>query len=339
MSKLTLKEFFTRQWTRISFVLVSLWVTIAARHIWDSYNVARFADMIHGTAWRPYVNRSFVPFLIRSMESLLPSGFEAWLLGLLERYPFLAAAHSYDTFKVERSIYLLINIAALTMFAFALRRLMRFAGLPERWSTISVLVAIGSMPAYVTYVTYIYDGMALALFTWSLVFLSKEKWTAYLLTFALCIWNKETAVLLAWIFLLLYWKELRTGSMKHWVLLASQGLMTILILGAIRYTFSDNPGSQMEWHLFHRKIILFVYTFQGYATLLLLIFLLAYEYKKQRPLFRVGVTVLPILIGSTFFFGMLDEYRDYYEALPIVATMVSVSLYNIARRTQLVEAT
>src|SRR5476649_2257834 len=102
----------------LPIVILSIFVTIVSsrRPLYDGYYKARFSDMIQGTAWQPFVDRCFVPFLIRSGEALLPRTIEAKISGFLEQYPFVAAASQADSYKVERVIYLGINIFALICF-------------------------------------------------------------------------------------------------------------------------------------------------------------------------------------------------------------------------------
>jgi hypothetical protein len=329
-----------RSLTFLSFLVLSLYVGFISIR-WDAYDnwfKARFGDMVYGTAWRPFVYRSFVPFLIRSARALLPGSVDSSIGSFLNHHPSLIFVEPNVQFKIERLLYLTIDIFALVLFAYGIRRLMRSAGLSNRWSFVSALVVLASLPAYFNYSNHIYDTATLALFTWSLVFIAEQKWTLYLLTFALCVWNKETAVLLGWIFLLTHWRLLRAGDKKFWALLLSQAVIASIILVWIRVTFSSNYGGGVELHYMDRDRPFFLgYTIQSYITVLMLLFLLSYRFKEQHSLLRNGITILPLLLVLTFFFGLLDEYRDYYEALPIVATMISVSLYKIGRQTGLIQ--
>src|ERR1051325_3514893 len=264
--------------TAALLLLWSLWVVISERPLWDSWEYVRVGDLVYGTAPRPYVARSFMPFLIRSVKSLIPSSLEPSINGFLNRYPILSAAHGWETMKIERTIFLVLNIIAFTLAAYGIRRLMRLSNLSERWSVIATVMTICSIPAYLMYITYIYDAPAIALFTWSLVFLAMESWPVYLVTFAICLWNKETGVFLALIFGLVYLQQIRSLNRKTLLLLTFQVVIAAGIAIWKSAAFSGNPGSILEWHLADRKTILFVYSIQTYVTILALIFLLAYRY-------------------------------------------------------------
>jgi hypothetical protein len=46
----------------------------------------------------------------------------------------------------------------------------------------------------------------------------------------------------------------------------------------------------------------------------------------EKPLFlRHSLWILPVLVATCFFFGWLDELRDYYEAYPIVFLLMIYS--------------
>lgn len=336
-----MKDFLKRSRPAAAIVLLSLYVALISsrKPPYDGYYKAMFGDMIYGTAWRPFVGRCFIPFVVRLATGLIPQTVKSFLASLLTQTTVLghhSLFSSSDPFLIERLLFWCLDIGALICFAYGVWRFMRMFGLPRNWSYLSALIVLGSIPTFFNYSNYIYDASSMALFTWSLVYLVEKKWFAYLPLFAICVWNKETGILLGWVFLLIYWRALRSGSKKYWFLLLSQGAIALLILGAIHFAFESNPGGSVEWHLFDRKGLLFVYSIETYLTVLGLSFLLFYKFREQPLFLQKAFTVLPILVTLTFFFGLINEYRDYFEALPIVATMISITLYRIAHQVGLI---
>ncbi len=150
----------------------------------------------------------------------------------------------------------------------------------------------------------------------------------FYLCFTLASANKETAILLAGVFILYH---ARSMSRRRIVLHAAvQTTLWASIKSAVSVVFRGNPGSFVEFHLLDRtaaylrhldRLLGFV-AFAGLWVLLLIP-----GWRRSDPFLRRGLaaTLLP-LVALALVFGYVDETRMYLEALPFMTLILAPAL-------------
>ena len=291
----------------------------------DIYHRAFVSDMVYGNAYKPFVYRALLPGAARIIIALMPEPlkFQIQQAGLL-------LPNWNRAFAVEYFVVCVLMLLSLVGFVFSLRLL--FNSLYEksewciRWIT---LTALFLLPGFYLYVNYIYDFSTLFLFTLGLAYLARRNWTRYLGVFFLGCLNKETTILLISLYFIYEWENRhKAPGRKFFSLLAAQVLIFMLIRGGLTWVFRDNPGSSLEFHLIEHNLPLLLAPIPMQTLIVLLLpGLLIFHRWNEKPYFlRVGSLILPVLAGLTFFFGYLDELRDYYEALPVYLLLAFQSI-------------
>lgn len=295
----------------------------------NGYYRAMFPDMIHGRAYRPFVTRALLPALVRWTTAILPSEWKSDIIASDFRL-----AHSWELeFLPEYIIASVWMYLSLTGFFFALVYLLKgLYTIPQVFLDIISIAALGVLPVFFSYYSYIYDPPLLFLFTLNLGFMLRQKWTAYLIVFFLATINKETSILLIAVFAFYYFRKVEPK--RYWQILASQIFIFLLVRGSLTWIFRDNPGVSVEYHLLDHNLGLFNQTPSpsGIAVAFTLLFLVFYKWKEKPAFARWGFgVILPILLITTLFFGFLDEYRDYYEAYPLLLALAAHTLAKLLR--------
>jgi hypothetical protein len=281
-------------------------------------------EMVEGTAWRPYVTRTLVPIVVRGADALLPAGVRAGLQGFVTRHPDLAAHLGWR--PEHASWYALVFVLhglSLLLFALAFRRLVeRTFRVDAATASVAAAGALALVPIHFGYQNFLYDFPALALFTLGLVLLAgSARWRFYLL-WPVGLVNKETFALLTLVFLL---RERSRLPRAH--LLAHAGLQLASACGiwlALGWVFRGTPGAPVEWHLHHnlthipapRQLLHDVVYWGAWAGGLLF-------RQEKRALVAQALVVGGVLVGTTFFLGYMGEYRDFYEAWPLLALLLT----------------
>ncbi len=293
----------------------------------NGYYRAMFPDMIYGRAYRPFVTRALLPALVKWTTAILPSEWKAAINASDWRL-----AYSWEReFLTEYLIASVLMYLSLAGFFFALKYLLKgLYELPQVFVDVLSLAALGALPLFFSYYSYIYDPPLLFLFTLSLGLMLRQKWIAYLILFFLTTINKETSILLTLVFAIHYFH--RIEPKKYWQILASQVFIFLFVRGGIAWAFRDNPGVFLEYHLLDHNLELFHQTpsLAGIAIALTLLFLVFFRWKEKPAFARWGFwLVLLVLLITTLFFGFLDEYRDYYEAYPLAILLIAHSLASL----------
>jgi hypothetical protein len=283
-----------------------------------------FPDVVYGRVKKPFVYRVLVPGVIRIIASALPESTHKWASGMF-KYNFnhgnweIEYALEYDIAVVLVCLSLLSFYVAVSYFCDCL-----FRG-PPKFIPLVSLTALFGLPPFFKYWSYLYDFPALAFFTLGLALMVQRRWTWFLVLYLFSCLNKETTFLLSVVFFI-YFRP-ATGRMNKNLftrLLSTQLVMFALVKGGLYVAFRENPGSIAEFHLLdHNLQFITPYsltTFLGWAFLFLLI---ARRWSQSHPFLKDALWILPILIVLTFFFGFLDELRDYYEAYPVVLMLLA----------------
>lgn len=291
----------------------------------DGYKRAMFEDMIEGRAYKPFVYRCLVPIIIRNTSNLIPANsaekINEWGR---ENIPILTANGNNIRF-IHYAAALIIWFLSVIGFAFALMKLAeKFYSLNRNSLYIIALISVAGLPVFFKYYGYVYDFTDLFLFTLCLYFLADEKWILYSFFLAVATINKETSVLLILVYFL-YYKNKLTKSFFYKLLLL-QITLFVVIKGIIDLSFINNPGSIVEFHIEH-NLGLEPFSLAQFAALLALGILIFKDWKYKPAFLKTSSLVLIPLIALTFFFGYLDEYRDYYEIYPILVLLIAYTIF------------
>ncbi|MCX7008005.1 MAG: hypothetical protein NTY53_12290 [Kiritimatiellaeota bacterium] len=297
----------------------------------NGYPPAMLTDMIRGQAHRPFVTRALAPWLIRGTLQLMPKEMVQrlthWAASASQGKALCQKLNLQPDQAAETLAMALVSYLALIVFAISLYWFLR--ALYEVTATqcgVAVVLALAALPCFFKYYSYLYDFPTLALFTLGLVFMVRQQWGCYLVSLALTTWSKETAILLPVIFSVHHRVAWRTPKFL-WLLGVQLGLYA-LIRGWLCWLFKNQPGAAVEFHLGH-NLFLPPYDLGQFIALLLVLWSVCADWSRK-PLFlkNACIIILPLL-GLTLVLGLLDEYRDYYELLPLV---VALAFYTISRR-------
>jgi hypothetical protein len=222
--------------------------------------------------------------------------------------------------------------------ALVLRLLLKtFYEAPDLLLTLAPVVAIILLPIMVSYFTY--DYPSLLLFTLGLLLMARRHWVLFYAVFALACLSKETAVLLPFIFLI---DTRRRGWRWPFILhLAAQMAVWVTAFVTLRLVYGDQPGAFMETHLLDYNLphllnlsnyvrfnSIFLPSGLNVFMLAILGFLVVHNWRQKPAFLRSALSMLVPLVGLTLFFGLIDELRDYYEAVPVV---FALGFYSVAK--------
>jgi hypothetical protein len=332
----TIGSFIERSWipALALSLAVTAWIVFVGEGI-DAYSRSRLVDMVHGTAYRPYVYRVLVPGLAHigtilmpaSISGALASAFEIWR-GRPAEWP---SAHAADYVLV-----ISIMAASLIGFAYAIRAFSRTVfSAPPLVHALIALAAVAFLPlTFGPFSRQIYDFSTLCLFTWCLVFLAQHRWLAFAIAFAFASLNKESSVLLPLVYLV-YVARTNTGLSRVGAvgLFAYQLVVLALVRAAVVYVFRDNPGDTVEIHLFDHNQYVLLHPAEMSKRLVLLIataIVGAWGW-SDKPLFlRQAFAVLaPALVVMGVTVGMVDEIRAYYEMYAVIVLMAAHTVLRV----------
>jgi hypothetical protein len=296
----------------------------------NGYNRARFMDMVEGKAYKPFVYRTLVPSTVRAVTLLVPDAGLRAVTDWVERTGLVRRAFVIFRWETWAAFQYLLN-ALLTLLCFmgfgywAARLTMHVNGLPESEPValgLAVAALIG-LPPFFVQIACPYDPPLLLLFTLALYFMVRRREKAFFLTFVLCCLNKETAILLIPLFGLTD-RDRKAPTRRYWATLL--GLLAVFVVTrlALVYTFRDNPGSFVEFHLSRNVGKLSTgWTFTKLAVVMGYAGLLFFRWGEKPGFLKIAfAVVLPPLVALTFFLGYANEWRDYYEAYPIAFGLV-----------------
>ncbi len=316
------------------WVLV-LFLTPSGRHSGlNSYAETHFPTMVQGTAYKPFVARTFLPSTVRILTQFTPSALREWADGTTEKTPLLR--QGFDRFGWEYNNSVQYYFAALLMW-------LSFVGFAHftvllvcqqlEWPAVTVLrailggLALLGLPALFKYSSFAYDPSQLFLFSLALYLLASKKARWFRFVFILCCLSKETALLLIPLYITSRWDQRSTREFKADLgyLLASYAI----IKGSLIWAFRNNPGSFVEVHLLGHNLDWFLHDRQWEEIAVILgIAALVFFRWNQKPRFlrQAFLVTVPIIAGSSLVFGFVDEWRIYYEAYPIVFALIVASL-------------
>lgn len=300
-----------------------------------------YGDMIYGSAPRPYVGRVLVPWLVRGAVVVTPPAARAALAR--ELGTTLAATpgmESFARFGYEFALTRLLLFGFLFGFALALRRLAQVTiGLTGAARDALPVVALFLLPAQYGYSSQLYDFPALCLFTWGLLSIAEGRDVLYLAAFAVAAVNKETAILLAFVWLLVRAGKIGRGRLVVGLLL--QVGIWLAIRGGVAWLYHGNPGEDVAWRLGRNLAILAspatYLSFRAVGNWLVLpgglnvvylpfaVWALA-ALRNSPPFLRRACWIAVPLAVTALLFGNVDEMRVYYEFSPVLLLVLVGSL-------------
>ena len=291
------------------------------------YERAMLPDMIHGTAWQPFVKRQLVPLVVRGGLTLPPQSLDDRLRQVFERSSIVQKLRWPAQYAPEFVLSLVVMYASMLAFLVVLRKFLRtLLEISEGGSHAAVLVVAVGLPISFAGKLYIYDFTQLLLFTAGLLCMYQRRWWWYYPLFALACLNKETSILLVAVFAC--WIGRRAFESANLAHIAAQAVIGLGICAVLAWIFRHNPGGGIEWHL-QRNLSppITKLAMIRLAVLVLAIILALWRFRGAPVFVSRGflVTLLPLLV-ATLFFGYVDELRDYYEALPFGLCLVLLTL-------------
>lgn len=334
-------------WMARLFVLpvVAAWVLVAfirpcgPHNGLNQYERAPFLDLVHGTAYHPYVNRALLPATVRVIAAATPLSFQRALTDRVRNAGVLAEV--FDELHWEPEAAWAYSVATLLMWGcfagfgfFAARLCVRTCGVPDTdlvRAGLGAAALLGLLPLF-TYNSFPYDPPQLLLFTMALDALAGGSGAQFWGAFLLCCANKETAILL--IPIALTTTSFAGSKGRSWRL---GGLLVgayLVIRLGIGYAFRSAPGATFEFHLL-RNLRWFTHgwVFNDLVDLLVIVALLAFAWPaKPDFLKRAFVWTLPPLAIMALFLGFIDEWRGYYEAYPVAFALIVDTLRRLPWR-------
>ncbi len=330
-------------WTALPLVMLMVLGQFLLYPGMHGYRYDLHHGLINETIRKPYLTRALVPMTIRTTLDALPAFWHVRAQQIVETLPILGQWFADLEWQTDFALgYLFVVIAmtgALTGFVVSVRNLFRsMYVVPPHVTDIVMIVAVAGLPLFLRYTTYLYDLFTVWFFTWAIAALAQRRWWHYLLVFTLATWNKETSILLLLLFFLLFWKHVRqTAPRKFWSLVIAQGILYMLVRGALFWHYRNASGPIMEFHLFDHTfsflqqtdLVHAVIAWGGTAMMLFGIGLLLFLFWKEKPplLCTALFMVLPLIVLASIS-GFIDEFRAYFEIYPVVALL---SLHTVLR--------
>ena len=312
-----------------------LWEFIypSASHVGlNTYDRSKFLEMVNGSAYKPFVFRTLLPTTVRLVSSVTPEKTKEVFASIVVQSQSLGTAFDRLGGKPSAAYqYFIASLLMLVCFAgfahYASKLTIKICGIAGTFvarSMLALAVLIGLYPFF-SYVSYLYDPPQLFLFTLCLYFLATSKLPQFIISFALCCINKETAILLIPIYVVIFHKQLT--SRKYFGLLLATVCWYILVRVVLVYLFRANPGSTAELHLDHNIHFFNHRLVSPIAPIGVMLFILTFSHWGDMPQFyRVSIlSLLPVLAVMGLFFGVIGEWRAYYEAYPIIFGMITFS--------------
>lgn len=282
-----------------------------------------FRDMVDGTAHKPFVYRALAPAVIRVIERAIPDTIQSRIRDVALHGSVSALFEYYHWEQKDAVAYVVtagLLYLCLCLFVHAFGMLARTQyHLPVWFLRALSVVALAGLPCFFRYYSYLYDFPHLMLFCYALALMYREKWYYYFGLFFLTCLSKETAVLLPMVYILYFRSEWRTAFFK--LAVGIHGLIFVGVKLGLFLAFRENPGGSLEFHLGH-NLTLLPYSFAQLGMWVFMVVLCAWRWYEKPIFLRDAVWMLLPLFGLTFWFGLLDEYRDYYEVYPVILLLM-----------------
>lgn len=312
----------------IQGILVALMVLLSVSifvffiyHSWINANLnASFADMITGSAHRPYVTRVLVPWLTRGIAAVLPpsihQGVESLAFNDTLIRTLLIAYRTPAGYALEALISMGFQLLSILGFAFAFRglyqKVFKTPALVPEMFTLVALIGLTPMLFY----GYMYDFPSLFLSTLGLYAIAIQRKALYFVVLALAIFNKETSIVLVAPAILLFWDWPRPSLKKVLFGTLEQLGLYFAIRLPIAWIYRNNPGENLENHIVEHVIILRDYpvmTILSVVVTLIMLWLAFNRWRKKPALIMFGTLPGLILLAMFLTGGYPFEIRVFYD--------------------------
>jgi hypothetical protein len=318
------------------YVLVIFIRPVSNAHVGiNFYERSKFLEMVHGTAYKPFVYRTLLPTTVHLISIVTPNQYRHVFEEVIgQQYSSLFMFFGWETSAAYEYViaFILMLVSLMGFSHYSAKLVMRTCKLEEGQKT-RVLLATSillGLPPFFRYTSFVYDPPQLFLFTMALYFLAASEYRNFVLSFILCCINKETAILLITLYAFLQYKR-HLPIQHYWSLLVVLLVLYVGIKSSISYAFRLNPGAFTEFQFSHNLDLLTRgWSLANIAVVLTLLGLLFYQW-KEKPLFlKVSfLCIFPPLITLALFLGYIDEWRGYYEAYPIAFGLIVDSLLRL----------
>lgn len=300
----------------------------------NNYERARYLEMVEGTAYRPYVTRALLPATVQVLTACLPSAWKHTLEDCCSQQPGIRKVFEKLGWEMHGAVEYALGVAV--MYLSLLGSLWGICWLargiyqpaPCLLDGAILLELLTLLP--LAGAGHIYDYPALCLFTFGLGALVRERWGLYLAIFTLGCLNKETMILLTLVSVLYLHGKVSFPRSRLIEILLAQCLLFLLVRGGLAFFFRNNPGTTMEFHLLD-NLIRWREPVAGSSVMAFVggVLLLAYHWKDKPVFLRWATWMLVPLVVLTQVYGVVGEWRVFYEFVPIGVLLAVHSLGEI----------
>lgn len=301
----------------------------------DRNRKAMFADVVEGTAHRPYVYRALVPTVIRVARSVVPESVRAKLTESFERKAIVKGLQWRADYALEYLLTILIFIPCYVAFGWCMRDLSRrcYPSLTGLQADFAGLMSILVVPLLFSYNCYLYDPATLFLFTLGIVLVVRERFLWLLLLMPIATLNRETAILL--VAVMAVWPKKSLHGPRPMLLGVAMTAAWLIVKIAVSIRYAGNPGSVVEFRLLDHNLVAYRYAPQ-FVQAVLVCLILFFAVRRGWPKASVELRRCLIFVGTPLlvlavFFGFIDELRIYYEVLPFIILVALPGLFDTAR--------
>lgn len=344
------REGLVRLAIQITAYLIAGFTILLSIALWRGfYNYERiyFSDAIEGTAWRPFVYRRLVPETARLVGQLTPEPVKQRVVQSVEKgmrpHGFLFVGERPE-YQFEYFIAVLINLFALTgMGIFIHLSVKTIYGFSDNICFLIALASyFGLMPILFHYGPYFYDPLTLFTFSMAIYALLTKKRTIYYIAFLLALLNKETSLVLPFLFLITFWNS---GALR-WQLGIEAGLQ-LAAWGAWRFylnsVYANNPGDVVEFHLLEYNARFFssfgIRQIRFWVIGLVALYLVVADWRLKDSGLKKMITVMLIFFTPLHVsFALIDEFRGLLELYPVVFLLAIPTLNRLLRETSVHKA-
>jgi hypothetical protein len=286
-----------------------------------------FRDMLDGTAFKPYVYRVLVPMLLRCVNLLSPHSIENFVNQELSKYfPYFIDHYHVDPDLAYLGVWSVVFYLISLLIYCRLLYLggYHIVGLPRAQAAITPLLGLLMLPPFFRQ-GYIYDLPQLALFSACLYLMFRQKWGLYFLLFALLCLNKETSIIILFVYLATYVDKHASRS------LFIVSLLHLFIYGTIRLlleqVFQNNHGVSMQIHIIDQvKVFLEIWNFGALSQLIAALFIITYKWENKSVFLRRSLILAAPLTLLFMVGGSPGEYRVFYEVVYVVTLLTFHSI-------------
>ncbi len=302
------------------------------RRGFDSHDRSAVSRMIDGTASRPFVYRVLVPKLAFTVDIMTPDGLKQRVVQTVrqmgKRIPPMLLGDNAD-YAFAYLVIVCMGVALIAGSALLWYKLLSdIYKYPEYicW-LLPPFGLISLFPIIMYHGPYVYDPMTLFSFSLGVYALCTHRRLIYYVAFLLALFNKETALLLPFLFLASFFHS--ETRLRLMIETCCQVTAWILWRAYLTHTFSHNPGVNMEYHLTGYNLRFFLepnplHHLRFWTLLFAGALLTAYKW-RQKPLClrRVLLVSLVFLLPLHITFAWIDEFRALLEVYP---TLLALSI-------------